>query len=276
MNTIKINWKEYFDNSCKGEDMWGHYKTVRGDLYVVADGVSNHEGTRTGGDVARLITDRLEQNADRIRHRGDLKDLLYEINTESTKVNEGAFAAIAGILHWNDKLYGFGAGDVSIIAKKANGKLLLVLPLDLSMPREEAERLARAEIGTTIKNVLITKDNYLMRVEQYLRHGLSNAIGLGDDFHLHAHKFNAKPDTAILLASDGITDPFMKPQTEHGKIAEEDAPKLYEVFNSANNAGDAADALEDLFWTTQVTERTKIKQDDRTGIFFYMDAAEDN
>ena len=255
--------------------MWGHYKTVRGDLYIVADGVSNHEGTKTGGDVARLITDRLERDAAGIRHRGDLKDLLFEINRESTRVNEGAFAAIAGILHWGDKLYGFSAGDVSIIAKKANGKLLLVLPLDLSMPREEAERLARAEIGTTIKTLDITEENYQLRAEQYLRHGLSNAIGLGDDFFLHDYKFNAKPDTAILLASDGITDPFMKPQTEQGKIAEEDAPKLYEVFNSSNNAEDAADALEDLFWTTQVTERTKIKQDDRTGIFFFMDGTEE-
>ena len=42
-------------------------------------------------------------------------------------------------LHWNDKLYGFSAGDVSIIAKKTNGNLTLVLPLDLSMSREEAE-----------------------------------------------------------------------------------------------------------------------------------------
>lgn len=274
MNTIKINWKEYFDNSCKGEDMWGHYKTVRGDLYIVADGVSNHEGSRTGGDVVRLINNRLEQNAAGIRHRGDLKELLYEINKESTGVNEGAFAAIAGILHWNDKLYGFGAGDVSIIAKKANGKLILVLPLDLSMAWEEAERLARAEIGTTVKNVEITEENYLMRVEQYLRHGLSNAIGLGDDFHLHDHKFNGKPNTAILIASDGITDPFMKPQTEHGKIVAEDAPKLYDVMNSNDNAEDAASALEDLFWDTQVNQRKKIKQDDRTAVFFYMDPAE--
>ena len=205
-----------------------------------------------------------------------MKELLYEINGESTSVNEGAFAAIAGILHWNDKLYGFSAGDVSIIAKKTNGNLTLVLPLDLSMSREEAERMARAEIGTTIKNIMITEDNYPIRAEQYLRHGLSNAIGLGDDFYLHDHKFNAKPGTAILIASDGITDPFMKPQTDYGKIPEEDAPKLYEVMNSNNNAEDAASALEDLFWTTQVTERTKIKQDDRTGLFFFMDGVEDN
>ena len=68
----------------------------------------------------------------------------------------------------------------------------------------------------------------------------------------------------------------MKPQTVYGKIPEEDAPKLYNVMNSNNNAEDAASALEDLFWTTQVTEKTKIKQDDRTGLFFFMDTAEDN
>ena len=274
MTNITINWREYFDNSCKGEDMWGHYETANGQLYIVADGVSNHERTKTGGDVARLITDRLQQNSKKIRHRGDLKELLIEINRESTRVNEGAFAAIAGILHRGDKLYGFSAGDVSIIAKKANGKLILVLPLDLSMSREDAETLALSEIGTLVRNTEITEFNYQQRAEQYLRHGLSNAIGLGDDFHLHDHKFNAKPGTAILIASDGITDPFMKPQTEIGNIASEDAPKLYGVLNSNNNAEDAANALEDLFWNTQVTERKKIKQDDRTGIFFYMDVIE--
>ena len=274
MNNITINWKEYFDNSCKGEDMWGQYQTANGHLYIVADGVSNHAGTKTGGDVVRLITGRLEQDAAGIRHRGDLKDLLIEINRESTKVNEGAFAAIAGILHRGDKLYAFSAGDVSIIAKKANGKLILVLPLDLSMSREEAERLARSEIGTAVKNVEITADNYHLRAEQYLRHGLSNAIGLGEEFHVHDHKFNAKPGTALLIASDGITDPFMKPQNENGSIARENALKLYQVMNSSNNAEEAADAMEDLFWNTQVTERKKIKQDDRTGIFIFMDAAE--
>lgn len=254
--------------------MWGHYETANGDLYLVADGVSNHEGTKTGGDVVRLITGRLEHEAPKIRHRGDLKELLFEINRESTQVNEGAFAAIAGILHRGDKLYGFGAGDVSIIAKKANGKIILVLPLDLSMSREEAENLARAEIGTVVRNVEITEENYQQRAEQYLRHGLSNAIGLGDEFHLNDHKFNAKPDTAILIASDGITDPFMKPQTELGNIPKENASKLYEVLNQNNNAEDAADALEDLFWSTQVTDRQKIKRDDRTAIFLYMDSAE--
>lgn len=58
MNEILVNWKEYFDNTCKGEDMWGHYKTANGDLYVVADGASNHEGSKTGGDVVRFIDER--------------------------------------------------------------------------------------------------------------------------------------------------------------------------------------------------------------------------
>ncbi len=99
MNNIKVSWKEYFDNDCKGEDMWGHYKTGNGDLYVVADGASSHDGSKTGGDVVRYIDDKLKQNAKNITRTQHLKELLNAINTESAKINEGAYAAIAGILH---------------------------------------------------------------------------------------------------------------------------------------------------------------------------------
>ena len=57
MNDIKINWKEYFDNECKGEDLWGHYKTANGDLYVVTDGASSHEFSKTGADVVRVYAE---------------------------------------------------------------------------------------------------------------------------------------------------------------------------------------------------------------------------
>jgi hypothetical protein len=192
---ILINWKEYFDNDCKGEDMWGHYKTANGDLYVVADGASSHDGTKTGGDVARLVDLRLKQESAKVRHRRDLNEILHSINAESTKVNEGAYAAIAGIWHRKNKIFGFGAGDVSILARKANGKLILVLPLDLSIQRDEAERRAKAEIGTVVNKMEITEINYKQRIEQYLKHGLCNAIGFGESFHLNTINFDAKDGT---------------------------------------------------------------------------------
>ena len=51
MKEIIIDRKEYFDNACKGEDMWGHYKTPNGSIYVVVDGASHHDGMKTGVDV---------------------------------------------------------------------------------------------------------------------------------------------------------------------------------------------------------------------------------
>jgi hypothetical protein len=275
MKKIIIDWKEYFDNGCKGEDMWGHYKTSNGDLYVVADGVSNHDGTKTGKDVVRLLDDRLKQDSGNIRNRSDCKEFIHSINTESTKENEGAYAAIAGILHKENKLYGFSAGDISIIARKANGKLIQVLPLDLNMHREEAEKHAKAEIGQTVNNIKITKENYQQRINQYMNHGLSNAIGLGEDFFLHEKNFNAREETAMVIASDGITDPFMNPQNEAGKIFESDAAKIYEIFRSSSNAEDSVIALENVLWDTQVTEKKKIKADDRTGLFLYINSVEE-
>ena len=38
---------------------------------------------------------------------------------------------------------------------------------------------------------------------------------------------------------------------------------------------DAANALKNLIWDTQVKEKKKIKPDDRTGLFFYMNASEE-
>jgi serine/threonine protein phosphatase PrpC len=273
---ILVNWKEYFDNDCKGEDMWGHYKTSNGDLYVVADGASTHDGSKTGGDVARFIDDRLRQDSANIVRSNDLKELIYSINTESTKVNEGAYAAIAGILHRRNRIFSFSAGDVSIIAKKPNGKLIQVLPLDLNMPRDEAERCAKADIGTVIKGVEITNENYEQRVNQYINHGLCNAIGIGQSFFLHDKSFNAKDGAALLIASDGVTDPFMKSQRGAGKILKANASKLYEVINSSDNAEDAANAIKNLIWDTQVKEKKKIKTDDRTGLFLYMNHLEES
>ncbi len=270
---ISVNWKEYIDNDCKGEDMWGHYKTSNGDLYVVADGASSHDDSKTGGDVARFIDDRFKQDAENIVRSNDLKELIHSINTESTKVNEGAYAAIAGILHRRNRIFSFSAGDVSIIAKKPNGKLIQVLPLDLNMERDEAERCAKTEIGTIIKGVEITEVNYEQRVNQYIKHGLCNAIGIGQSFFLHDKSFNAKAGAAILIASDGVTDPFMKSQRGAGKILKANASKLYEVLNSSDNAEDAANSLRDLIWDTQVKEKKKIKSDDRTALFFYMDVS---
>ena len=120
---MNIDWKEYFDNACKGEDMWGNYKTANGRIYVVVDGASNHDGTQTGADVARLVHDRLREHSPKLHRSSELRELLHSINAESTKVNEGAYAAMAGVLHRGTNLYAFGAGDVAIIAKKINGKL---------------------------------------------------------------------------------------------------------------------------------------------------------
>ncbi len=273
MNKILINWKEYFDNDCKGEDMWGHYKTSNGDLYVVADGASNHDGTKTGGDVVRLIDDRLRQDSANIVRSRHLRELIHSINTESTKVNEGAYAAIAGILHRGKGMFAFSAGDVSILAKKPNGKLIQVLPLDLSMQRGEAKRTAKQEIGTIINGKEITSDNYLQRANQYTHHGLCNAIGIEESFFLNEKSFYAKEGAVILIASDGITDPFMKPQREAGTILKSNVLKLYELINSCDNAEDATNSLKNLIWDTQVKEKKKIKSDDRTCIFLYMNPA---
>lgn len=267
---ITIDWKEYFDNSCKGEDMWGHYKTANGDLYVVADGASNHEGTKTGADVVRLIDERLKKDAAKIVRPSDLKRLVYSINMESSRVNEGAYAAIAGVLHSKNRLYSFSAGDVTIIARKSNGKLLQVLPLDLNMQPEEAEELAKTEIGTVVNGIEITKKNYKQRINQYIYHGLSNAIGFGKSFFLHDKSFSARDGAAIIIASDGVTDPFVETQREAGKIPVGHATKIQEVMNSSFNATDAAETLNNLIWDTQVKEKIKIKPDDRTALFLYM------
>jgi len=271
---ITINWKEFFDNSCKGEDLWGHYKTVNGDLYVVADGASNHEGTKTGADVVRFIDGVLRESAADIKGGGDLRKLMHAINTISSKMNKGAYAAIAGILLRGNNAYSFGAGDVSIIGKKANGQLLQVLPLDLNMGRVEAEARAREEIGTVVNEVEITEQNVEQRIHQYMHHGLSNAIGVGDAFVLHEKRFAARDRSAVLIATDGITDPFMAPQREAGKIPEAGAPKLYDIVNSSHTAQEAVTSLEEMIWDTQVKEKIKIKPDDRTGLFIYMEAVE--
>ena len=252
--------------------MWGHYKTSNGDLYVVADGASSHEYTKTGADVVAFIDDILRESAADIKGTKDLKELIYAINTISSKINKGAYAAIAGVLIRGTDVFSFGAGDVSVIGKKANGRLIQVLPLDLNMGREEAEKLARTEIGTVINDVEITEANLEQRIHQYMHHGLSNAIGVGSSFHIHEKRFNARDRTAILLATDGITDPFMISQKEAGRIPEPNAPKLYEVINLCHIAEDAVTSLEEMIWDTQVKEKIKIKPDDRTALFIYMDA----
>jgi serine/threonine protein phosphatase PrpC len=272
MKNILFDWNVYFDNTCKEEDLWGHYKTPKGDLYVVMDGVSNHDGSRTGKDVVNLIDQRLNQNASRIKHRKDLIELIHAINTESTTTNEGAYAAIAGLYHRGKNIYAFGAGDVSIIAKKVNGKLIQVLPLDLQIPREEAERLARSEIGTRVDNIDITQENIVQRINQYIKHGLCNAVGLGENFSIHDLNFNVREGSALLLASDGITDPFMQPQNEAGRISMKDAPKLYQVFNESEKAEDAVNSIENIIWNTQVNEKIKLKPDDRTALFIFMNS----
>lgn len=276
MKNIVIDWKEYFDNSCKGEDMWGYYKTPNGGIYVVADGASNHDGSRTGADVVRLIHDRLRQESSNLFRSSDLKDFIYSINVESTRVNEGAYAAIAGVLFRGNNLYAFGAGDVAIIAKKANKKLIQVLPLDLTMQKEDAEKRAKEEIGETVNNIKITEENFSQRVKQYMNHGLSNAVGMGEEFTLHDKYFDAKANTAMLIACDGVTDPFMEPQSHAGNIPISDAEKLYDVFNSSSNAQESVIALENVIWNTRVMEKKKIKSDDRTAIFIYINSAEED
>ena len=272
---VIVTHKEYFDNSCKGEDMWGHFKTANGDLYIVADGASGHEGNKTGGDVVEYMMQKLTQEAPGVKRSWELKELMHTINDESAKINEGAYAAVAGILYRGNKIYSFSAGDVSIIAKKPNGKLLQVLPLDLSMEREEAEIVARTEIGTVVNGVEITELNYEKRVDQYMNHGLCNAVGFGESFYLNEKSFNAKDGAAILIASDGVTDPFMRPQKKAGSILRDHAPGIYEILNANAKAEDAAEALKDLVWDTQIKEKRKIKADDRTGLFLYMNHQED-
>jgi serine/threonine protein phosphatase PrpC len=267
---MNIDWEEYFDNACKGEDMWGNYRTANGRIYVVVDGASNHDGTQTGADVARTVHDRLREHASKLHRSSDLRDLLHSINAESTKVNEGAYAAIAGVLHRGTNLYAFGAGDVAIIAKKANGKLIQVLPLDLTMTEAEAEERAKSEIGHVVNNISITTLNYTQRIKQYMNHGLSNAVGMGDDFFLHDKYFDAKSDTAMVIASDGVTDPFMDPQSEAGNIPETEAEKLYELFADNANAEESVVALENMIWDTRVSQKKKIKPDDRTALFLYI------
>jgi len=265
-----IDWKEYFDNDCKGEDMWGHYKTANGSIYVVADGASNHDGSKTGADVVQLIHERLRKESPQLAHSSELRDLVHSINEESSRCNEGAYAAIAGVLHRGENLYAFGAGDVSVIAKKANGKLLQVLPLDLNMQPEEAEERARAEIGQTVNNIHITEENYIQRIKQYMQHGLSNAVGLGEDFVLHYKYFDAKADTAMLIASDGITDPFMDTRNTAGNIPRNEAEKLYELFDESGDAEASVSALESMIWNTRVMEKKKIKPDDRAALFLFI------
>ena len=267
---MNIDWKEYFDNACKGEDMWGNYKTANGRIYVVVDGASNHDGTQTGADVARMVHERLREHSPKLHRSSDLRDLLHSINAESTKANEGAYAAIAGVLHRGTNLYAFGAGDVAIIAKKINGKLIQVLPLDLTMKKEEAEERAKSEIGQVVNNISITTLNYTQRVKQYMNHGLSNAVGMGDEFFLHDKYFDAKSGTAMLIASDGVTDPFMDPQNEAGHIPESEAEKLYELFADNVNADESVVALENMIWDTRVSQKKKIKPDDRTALFLYI------
>jgi hypothetical protein len=270
MTDILINWKAYFDNDCKGEDMWGHYKTANGDLYVVADGASTHEGTKTGADVVKFIDEKLKQEAKNISRRKHVSELMRSINDESSKVNKGAYAAIAGILHRKHSLFAFGAGDVTILGKKPNGKLIQILPLDLNMEREEAEDTAKTEIGTIVNGKEITRENYIKRSEQLVHHGLNNAVGIGESFYLNEETFNTKDGAVLLIASDGIIDPFVELQKEAGPVQKSGAEKIYEVLNSNDTAEEAVDALGDLIWDTQVKEKIKIKSDDRTGIFLYM------
>ena len=272
MSAIKTNWKEYFDNDCKGEDLWGYYETAGGELYVVMDGASGHEDAKTGADVVRFIDNVLSESAPHLQNYRELRNLVYGINTVSSKINFGAYAAIAGVLINDDNIFGFSAGDVAIIGKKANGKLIQVLPLDLNMTREEAEYVAKSEIGKVVHGIEITKDNIDKRVHQLMHHGLSNAIGIGDTFELHEKVFSAREKSALFIATDGITDPFIRSQKEAGRIPEEGASKLYEVINACENAEAAAKSLEEMIWNTQVKDKIKIKQDDRTGIFIYMDA----
>lgn len=273
MNKIAIDWKVFFDNECKGEDTWGHYKTANGDLYVVIDGASSHEGAKTGGDVARFIDKELKKEAIHIVRSNDLKELLHSINKQSAEINEGAYAAIAGVLHRKDMLFAFSAGDVSILAKKPKGKLIQVLPLDLKMDEEEAERTALTEIGTVINGKIITSENYTLRSQQYMNHGLCNAVGIGESFYLNERIFNNKDGAVILIASDGITDPFIPLQKDAGTIAKSAAEKIYNLIESSENAEQAVESLKELIWDTQVVEKRKIKSDDRTGIFFYMSEA---
>ena len=272
MSAITINWKEYCDNGCKGEDLWGHYQTAGGDLYLVMDGASSHDDEKTGADVVRFIDQMMKESAAQVSNFKELKKVIHAINTLSSKINHGAYAAIAGVLISDTDVSSFSAGDVAIIGKKANGKLIQILPLDLNMGRVEAEFFARNEVGKVVHGVKITEENVEKRIHQLMHHGLSNAIGIGDTFELHEKVFNARDRSALLIATDGITDPFLAPQKEAGKIPEDGAPKLFEVLNSCVNSELAAKSLEEMIWDTQVKEKIKIKPDDRTGLFIYMEA----
>ncbi len=267
---MEIDWKEFSDNTRKGEDMWGHYTTATGELFVVADGASTHQGEKTGKDVVNYIDERLKQDANKVERSRHLKELIHSINDESVKINEGAYAAIAGILYKGNSLFAFGAGDVSILARKPSGKIIQVLPLDLFMQKDVAESTAMDEIGSVVDGKEITEENYIQRAEQYMNHGLSNAVGIGETFYLNEQSFYTKDGAAILIATDGITDPFMIPHKKAGKVLKENAEKLYDVINLSNSAEEAVNALNDLLWDTQVKEKKKIKADDRTGIFLYM------
>jgi serine/threonine protein phosphatase PrpC len=273
MSDILVQWKAYFDNDCKGEDMWGHYKTANGDLYVAADGASNHEKTKTGADVVKFIDNKLTQEAKNISRRVHVVELMHAINKESAKVNEGAYAAVAGVLHRKHSLFAFGAGDVSVLGKKPNGKLIQILPLDLNMNQEEAEETAKTEIGTIINGKEITKENYIRRSQQLMNHGLCNAVGIGKSFYLNEESFTTKDGAALLIASDGITDPFINLQRDAGALPAEENEKIYDILNLNETAEEAVEALKDLIWDTQVKDKIKIKSDDRTGIFLYMNAA---
>lgn len=270
MEKVAIDWKVFFDNECKGEDMWGRYETSTGYLYVVIDGASNHEGNKTGGDVAQFIDKKLKEEAINIVRSNDLKELLHSINDQSSKVNEGAFAAIAGVLHRKNMLFAFGAGDVSIMAKKPSGKLIQVLPLDLKMDEEEAEKTAFTEIGTVIDGKEITKENYIKRSRQYMNHGLCNAVGIGESFYINERIFKVKDGGKLLIASDGITDPFVLLQKKAGTIIQSDAEKIYQLLETSETPEQAVETLKEIIWDTQVVDKIKIKADDRTGIFFYM------
>jgi len=82
--------------------------------------------------------------------------------------------------------------------------------------------------------------------------------------------FGARDGTALLLATDGVTDPFMAPMIDAGSIKLSDAAKLYQVFYEGDTAEAAVKALENIIWNTQVVEKKRIKQDDRTAMFIFM------
>ena len=68
------------------------YKTANGDLYVVADGASNHDGSKTGGDVVRLIDERLRQEAEKIVSTNDHSHTRYHHRSCRFSIFVGRFA----------------------------------------------------------------------------------------------------------------------------------------------------------------------------------------